>query len=145
MPTLNYTTTVAVEKTVAEVGLILARHGVTSTTTTYDPSGRADGIGFALRTPHGVREFHLRVAVDGVHALIRDDPKARARGPKFVTREQAERIAWRVTCDWIKAQIALVEAHLATMPEVMLPYLLVAPETTLFDRYKASESAALES
>jgi hypothetical protein len=40
----------------------------------------------------------------------------------------ASKVAWRVIKDWLAAQIALIESEMATLDEVMLPYLIVGPD-----------------
>lgn len=144
MPTLNYTTTKTVDTTVGELSKLLARRGVASISTRYSEDGTAAGLAFELRTPHGLRGFVLTVNVDGVWALLRDDPKVRQRGPKFLTREHAERVAWRVVRDWLEAQLALIDADMATLDQIMLPYLVIDQNgRTLYESYREREQAAL--
>lgn len=146
MGMLNYTTTKSVDVTVGEITKLLAKNGVASVSTRYSEVGEANGLAFALRSPHGMRDFHLPVNVAGVHSILKGDPKAKAKGPRYLTREHAERVAWRVVKDWIEAQLALIDAAMASLDEVMLPYLIVNPDgTTLYQNYAAREAAALES
>jgi len=136
---LNYTTTIAAEKTASEIGTILAKGGAASVSTMFE-TGKPVGIGFSLRTPHGDRHFELPVNVDGVMAALKADRRTSARQRE---RAQAERTAWRVTKDWIAAQVALVEAQMATLDEVMLPYLMVDAGRTLYAVYVANEQKAI--
>lgn len=145
MPTLNYTTTKTVDTTVGELTKMLSRRGVASIATRFDEDGEPDGLAFDLRTPHGIRGFLLEVNVEGMHALLYTDPAVLRRGKQFTTVQHARKVAWRVVRDWLEAQLALVDADMATMDQVMLPYLLVAPDVTLYDRYVEREQAALES
>ena len=72
--------------------------------------------------------------------------KARNAGnipPRYADRAQAERVAWRVLKDWLEAQLALIEAGVADMAEVMLPYLHVAPGVTLYRAYLDNEQLAI--
>lgn len=145
MATLNYTTTVNVDRTVGEVTKILAKAGAARVSTDYDQRGRAVGIGFMLTTPHGSREFTLAVDIEGVHELLRRDPAVQKRGVSFTTVSHAERVAWRVVKDWLEAQLALIAANMASLDQVMLPFLVVANDgSTLYDAYRARETAALE-
>lgn len=147
MPTLNYTTTKTVDQTVGEISKLLGRAGVASISTEFDHDGLPAGLAFTLRTPHGPRSFVLAVNTAGVHSLLRDDPKVKARGSKFLTVEHARRVAWRVVKDWLEAQLALIDAQMATLDQVMLPYLIVDHPSgkTLYDAYRESEQSALES
>ncbi len=49
MPTLNYTTTVAASKTIAEIQTLLARHGAIAVATHYE-NGQAQGVSFQVVT-----------------------------------------------------------------------------------------------
>ncbi|MGH4019999.1 MAG: hypothetical protein ACRDT0_12350 [Pseudonocardiaceae bacterium] len=54
MPTLNYTTTVPVARTVGEVQDMLARHGASAVAVRY-VDRQPVGVSFQLATPHGLR------------------------------------------------------------------------------------------
>lgn len=141
--TLNYTTTVAVERTLGEVQRILSRHGCASISTLYDDSC-ATGLAFTLRTPHGDRAFTMPVNVAGVHQLLNaPDVKAKAKraGKNYSSADHAERVAWRIVKDWLEAQLALIDANMATLDQVMLPYLRVDGDLTLYEAYRAREDA----
>lgn len=142
---LNYTTTIKVDTTLGEVQRILARAGCSAVATNYD-GGRAVGLSFTLRTPHGERAFSLPVNLDGVLKLLQDSPqvaKARKSGRHYDTPDHAERVAWRVVKDWLEAQLALIDASMATLDQVMLPYLRVTPELTMWEAYREHEAGAL--
>lgn len=143
MTVLNYTTTIAASKTIAEVQGLLARHGAARVAIEYD-NGAASGVAFTLKTPHGDRLFTLPVNVDAMHALlIREYRAGRLKGAKSKasaeSREQAERVAWRVIKDWLSAQLALVQTQMAQLDQVMLPYLHVDANHTLYAAYKQRE------
>src|SRR5215218_1457006 len=116
MPILNYTTSVTAGRTAAEVAAMLGGAGASTVATTYQ-DGRPAGVSFVLDTAGGRFGYTLPVKVDGVgKALRRNAP------PRYRTPQQAERVAWRIAKDWLEAQLALVEAGMAELPEVMLPY-----------------------
>lgn len=145
MPTLNWTTVIPTDRTIGELTRLLRRYGVAAISTEYSESGEAEALGFTLRTPHGDRQFRLPVRISGVHRLLLEDPATKRRGAAFRTREHAERVAWRVTRDWVEAQMALIAAEMATLDQVMLPFLVVNPDgTTLYESYRAREDALLE-
>lgn len=146
---LNYTTAVPVAQTVGECQDILARSGADAVTVQY-ADRKPVGIGFMLDTPHGPRHFSMPVNVDGMAALLaradyRDLHQSRQRIDGYRSRANAERVAWRVVKDWLEAQFALIDAQMATITEVMLPYLMVDDERTLYRAYLDREDAlALE-
>ena len=118
---MNYTTDIAVSKTMAGIQAALARRGVRSISALYDDDGAPAGLAFTMKTDYGFRDFELPVRTDGVLAAMENDPKVpRAK----CTREQAARVAWRIAEDWLKAQAALIDASLASLDEVMLPYMV---------------------
>ena len=148
---LNWTTTIPVHQTVAECQSILAQAGASSASVHFD-GGQPAGLSFSLKTPHGQRNFTLPVNIEGVQRVLAQANKegklrsdghrnARLEGP-----EHAARVAWRVVKDWLEANLALIAANMATIDEVMLPYLHIqvgGEEKTLFEHYKAQERAAL--
>lgn len=121
MPILNYTTSIAVEKSMGEVIGTLTRRGVTRISTVFDDDGAPAGIAFTMKTDYGVREFELPVKVDGVLRAMTADPKI----PRSqCNQQQAARVAWRIAKDWLQAQAALIDAELASLDEVLFPYMV---------------------
>lgn len=151
---LNYTTTVPVHQTVAECQSILAAAGASTVSVEFE-DGQAAGLSFTLKTPHGPRHFTLPVDVAAMQAVLvkagRDGAFASlkastAKVQAYLTREHAARVAWRVVKDWLEANLALIAARMATIDQVMLPYLHIqigGEQKTLFEHYKAQEQAAL--
>ena len=112
MTVLNYTTKIAATKTISEIQALLARHGAMRIATDYH-DGQPSALTFALTTPHGPRLFTLPVDVDAMHRLmLAEDDAGRLRGGMSTavrrSRQQAERVAWRVIKDWLAAQLAHV-------------------------------------
>lgn len=124
MPILNYTTTIDPMKTVAEIQRALGRHGARRVTVEYDEAGRPVGLSFAIETPEGPRAFRLPAKIDGVLAALGKSVGKGRVTRSMVNREHAGRVAWRILKDWIEAQLALVEAELVDVEEVLLPYML---------------------
>ena len=145
---LNYTTKLPVHQTMAECQSILAEAGAASVAVHFE-GGQPAGLSFSLRTPHGDRAFTLPVDVDAMHAVLRKADfsslhATRAAIDKLTSREHAARVAWRVCKDWLEANLALIAAQQATLTEVMLPYLHVDGDQTLWEAYQENERAALE-
>lgn len=142
MPTLNYTTTVDVGKTVAEMQVMLGQHGADAIMIRF-ANRRPSAISFSMTGPHGERAFTLPVDVDAMHKSLLAQRRAGKVPPRYTEREQAERVAWRVVKDWLAAQLALVAAEMASLDQVMLPYLHVDGEVTLYEAYRERELRAL--
>ena len=120
MPIMTYTTDITVEKTMGEVIASLSRRGVTRISTVL-ADGQPAGIAFTMNTDYGFREFELPIKVEGVlRAMTADRKVPRSR----CTHAQAARVAWRIAKVWLEAQSALIDAELATLDEVMMPWML---------------------
>lgn len=141
MPILNYTTSIAVEKTMGEITGALARRGVTRISTLFDENGVAAGLGFTMKTDYGYRDFELPVRTEGVLSAMKSDSKV---SKSQCTPEQAARVAWRIAKDWLEAQSALIDAQLAKLDEVMMPYMIDSKGQTMYSIF-VSNQKALES
>lgn len=131
MAILNYTTTTEASKTVGEVQNILAKAGAKSITVDYD-KGRPISVLFSMATPFGDRWFELPAHSDRVRAVLLHQ---RVK-PGLSTVEQAERVAWRITKDWIQAQLAIIQAGMVTLDQIMLPYMKGDNGKTVFESYR---------
>lgn len=129
----NYTTVVDTYKSIGEISGALAGHGASRIMTEYD-QGRPTGVAFEIVTPAGARTFSLPANVDGVRAVF-------ARQRVKDTDGQAERTAWRNIRGWVLAQMAIIEAGMAQMDEVFLPYLTDRNGKTLYQVYKSGQLA----
>ena len=135
MPILNYTTSIDAGKTAAEVVAILAKGGAKHVGMEYE-NGRPVGVRFAVQTAYGPRDFELPVNFDGVYkALCRDAE------PRYRNRDQAFRVAWRITKDWIEAQMAMVQAGITQLDQVMFPYMLADSGRPVYEVYASSQPA----
>lgn len=125
MGILNYSTTVPANKSANEVIGILAKHGATTVASFYD-NGEPSGIAFTISTPFGLRDFKLPANTAGVYTAI--SAYGSGVAPRYQSKDQAKRIAWRILKDWIEVQIALIESGMSTLDEVMLPYMVQGVE-----------------
>ncbi len=136
MPILNYTTTVSAAKSAAEIQAKLVRAKAQAVLTEYGPDGVLTALSFRIPTAHGIISFRLPANTAGVYAAICRSPKVPKR---FKTRQQAANVAWRVLKDWIEAQLAIVEAEMADVVEVFMPYAQEASGRTMYEALRASE------
>ena len=139
----NYTTTISAAKTAGEVQALLAEHGASRI-----------AIDYADRQPAGVifqakdgQIFNLPVDAEAMHRTIRAEVRAgRLRGisqAQADSIEHARRVAWRVIKDWVDAQMTLVATQMASLDEVMLPYLQVEGRS-LYAAYQDQQMRAIE-
>lgn len=136
----NYSTTVPVTRTLGEISDMLVRAGATDVLTSYMPERRVSAIKFLLPTPYGQQLFALPAKADAVYAVLaRQKAQGRNRAGVPVTRDQAERVAWRIIRDWLDAQLALIETEQATADQVLLPYRLIDADRTVYDAVVAQQ------
>lgn len=132
MAILNYTTSIAAEKTASEIQAKLVTAKASAVMSEYE-NGVLARISFKVTTIHGDHAFQLPANIDGVFNALKRNHKV----PKgFKTREQAARVAWRIIKDWVEAQLAIIEADMATLPQVFLPYMQLGPDETVYSRFE---------
>jgi len=135
MALLNYTTTIAASKTISEMQTLLAAAGADSIAVHY-VDGTASGLTFSLRTKYGPQLFTLPVDVAAVQKVLGKQRPTSMSQTKFYSPEHAERVAWRVAKTWLEAQLAIVQVQMATIDQVMLPYMHVGPNLTMYAAYQ---------
>lgn len=119
MPILNYTTQIESAKTVSEILALLARVGARSVSIDYNEDHEPQAVTFLAQVAGRWINFRLPSNPSGVYKAIQKDPKV----PRSLkTEAQARRVAWRITKDWCEAQMAIIAAGQADLPEVFLPY-----------------------
>ena len=131
----NYTTKIVVEKTVAEIESILAKHGALKIQKEYYGDGSVKGIAFIVQVNEQQIPFVLPVDLDAWIALLNravDEGKL----PKRFHNDSAQgaRIGWRVIKDWVDAQLALVETQTVKIEQVFMPYAMNSNGKTLYDQ-----------
>lgn len=139
MPILNYTTSIDYDKTIAEIQVILVKHGATKITTDYEDK-LPSAVTFCLEVKGNTLAFALPCNYAGVlKAMYKDKKVERYR----CTKEQALRVSWRIVKDWVAAQMAIVETELADMAEVFLPYAITKNGTTLYKELSSGHNNLL--
>lgn len=134
MPIKNYTSDVAAYKSLGEIQEALAGHGARQIMLEYDGEGRPTGVTFAIEPPGGRRGFMLAANIDGVMEIFQ---RQKVKGD----RAQAEKTGWRNLRDWVLAQMAIIEAGMADMEEVFLPYLTDGRGNTVYGLYQSGRLA----
>lgn len=128
MAILNYTTKIDYHKTIGEITKTLVGHGARDIQTRYSPTGLPETLLFTIEKSGTRISFELPARSTGV---LRAMEKAKA--PKaLLNDEQAVRVSWRIIKDWVEAQMAIVEAELAEMTEVFLPYAVMQSGQTVY-------------
>lgn len=139
MAILNYTTKIDPIKTIGEIQGILAKHGAKNISIDFDKSIPV-ALTFLVDLNGEFINFRLPSNHAGVYKVLCNN-KDIAR--QFRTEEQARRVAWRIVKDWIEAQMAIIEAGLATLPQVFLPYAVLTSGQTVYDAVEGNGLKAL--
>lgn len=138
MAILNYTTKIDAWKTVSEIQQIIARHGATHFSITNEGSWPV-ALVFSIDYMGQPLNFSLPCNYAGVLRCLQRNKKVPGT---LKNEEQALRVGWRILKEWVAAQLAMVEAEVATMQEVFMPYLVIpATGQTL---YRTFESTGLK-
>lgn len=139
MSLLNYTTKIDVFKTISEIQRTLAECGASAVMTDYDDTGSIVALSFKIRLNDQDIAFRLPTDWRPVLEVMRQDPKIPAR---LCDREQAMRVAWRITKDWVEAQAAFIETMMVTTAQVFLPYAVTQDGQSLY-QYIAQNTGLL--
>lgn len=138
MPLLNYTTSIAPQKTVMEIQASLAKIGASQILTDFDSDGSIVALSFKINNPETNTPIAFRLPTDWKpvqETLIRQRVS-----PKLETPEQALRVAWRITKDWIEAQVAIIETKMVTPAQVFLPYAVTKDGSTVYEYIANNQS-----
>lgn len=128
MAILNYTTSIPCEKTISYIQKCLVSHGASKIVTDYS-EGIPSAVTFCLVLNETLVAYSLPANYEGVLLAMKKDRKVPSR---LCTKEQALKVSWRIIKDWVEAQMAIVEAKLADVAEVFLPYAITKNGNTLY-------------
>lgn len=139
MAILNYTTKIDPVKTVSEITKILVKHGAKKIVADYDDNGSPVAITFMVSVQDNPIAYSLPANHRGVLKAMQKQRVER----RYQTEDQAKRVAWRIVKDWIEAQVAIVQAEVADMAEVFLPYAVTKNGNTLYNELKGNPKLLL--
>ena len=74
--------------------------------------GEPTVVSFLLPVGERLLPFRLPADCEGVQVVMTRDKEV---PPRLRTREQAQRVAWRVVKDWVEAQMAFIQSGQATL------------------------------
>lgn len=132
MAILNYSTTVEAYKTVSEIENVLVKHGAKSIMKNYDGEFI---IGLSFLINNGINDIPVKLPIKTEECLkILENEKKKGTKNIKATKEQAERVAWRILKDWVEAQMALLDIQMVKFEEIFLPYIETKGGKTVFER-----------
>ena len=120
----NYTTTVSVSETIAEIELLLSQFGAHQISKQYE-GGKPVGIDFIVKLDGFPLQFRLPIDVGATHRTL-NKYRLKAAWKKL---EHAEKVSWRIMRDWIRVQLSMVEMKQAEIAQVFMPYAMMGGQT----------------
>lgn len=138
MALLNYSTTVDAYKTVAEIEQMLVKHGAKSIMKSYEGED-VTSLSFLIDTGNGNIPVKLPVRLDDVLQVLTEQKKAHPKANIKATREQANRVAWRILKDWIEVQMALLDMQMVKFEEIFLSYIETADGKTVYEKLEEKQ------
>ncbi len=138
MAILNYTTTVDSFKTVSEIEYILMKHKAKSIMKNYEGES-ITGLSFLIDTGAQQIPVKLPVKTDECLKVLKKEKRENPRKQIKDTREQAERVAWRILKDWVEAQMALLDIEMVRFEEIFLPYIETKNGQTIYERLEGEQ------
>lgn len=138
MGLLNYTTSIDVTKTIAEITGMLAKAKAAAILSDYDGAGNVIAISFKVPTQFGLMAFRLPCEPRAVSQILNNQVKAGQIPRRFQNdMDQARRVGWRIIRQWLEAQLAIVETQMVTLEQVFLPYAQTESGATIYERMVA--------
>lgn len=113
-----------------EVSECLAAHGARRIAVDYE-DGLPIALSFCITLNNQDVFFQLPCRWKGVLLVMEKDKKVPRN---LCNKDQALRVSWRILKDWVEAQMAAVEAEIASVSEVFLPYMLTKNGQTLYEK-----------
>ncbi len=138
MAILNYTTTIDSFKTVSEIEYILMKHHAKSIMKNYEGE-TITGLSFLIDTGFQQIPVRLPVKVDECLKVLKKEKRENPKKKISDTREQAERVAWRILKDWVEAQMALLDIEMVRFEEIFLPYIETDNGRTIYERLEEKQ------
>lgn len=133
MALLNYTTTVEAYKTVSEIEQMLVKHGAKSIMKQFD-DGMITSLSFLINTGVNDIPIKLPIRVDDVLQVLIEQKKMHSKAGIKATKDQANRVAWRILKDWIEVQMALLDIGMVQFEEIFLSYIETAGGKTIYEK-----------
>jgi hypothetical protein len=123
----NFSTSIAVEKTIAEIEMMLAKYGATKIMKEFDENGQPARLSFAVMTQKGEMPVKLPMNKEGLLNVFKFQVSNGYLPKKFWgtewANEQVARVGWRIIKDWLDAQLTLLSIEMVKIEEIFLPYI----------------------
>ncbi len=139
----NYTSSVPADRSVSRIEDVLVSMGATNIAKEYK-EGRLDSIQFVIIKNGTSIPFKLPARVDAIEKHMRGAVR-RPRPDTFKhIKDQAQRTAWKLICEWVEVQASIIKLEQAEFLEVFLPYVYqINDGQTFFEKIKEKNYKAL--
>jgi hypothetical protein len=136
---LNYTTRIDANRTVSQIQKLLTDNGARAILVEYDEHGNPTALTFRIAAAGGDESYRLPANLDGIFRTLTRQNQRGLVPARFVTREQARRVGWRIVKDWVEAQVAILVSGMVTLDELLLPWMVGPTGQTVYDVYRARQ------
>lgn len=92
------------------------------------------GLSFLIDTGRQQVPVLLPVKTNECLEVLKKEKQSRPRSNIKATRDQAERVAWRILKDWVEAQMALLDIQMVEFEEIFLPYIEIDGGQTIYQK-----------
>lgn len=132
-PLLDYTTSVPVSRTIAQIQARLVEHGARAVMMEYDDRGRIKSLAFKVIMPNGDLPIRLPIDTAATLKVLQRQYANREIPGRYANEDHAYRVAWRIIKDWVEAQMSLLETEMVKMQEIFLPYVITPGGQTIYE------------
>ena len=133
----NYTSNVAIDRSLAAIEKLLVDAGATHFSKFYDDNKELVGVLFQLPVNGIPQTFQLPAKPKAAEKKMLADIKKPHRGTVARVREQAARTAWKLLHDWVHVQVSMILMEQADAIQVFLPYHFdMQRQQTFFEKIK---------
>lgn len=139
----NYTSNVPAGNSMAKIERCIVQAGATDISKKYEQNV-CMAITFRMLVNNNPVFFQLPAKVEACFDVLWKEVKRPRPDTKRLIREQAERTAWKIVCDWVEVQLSMIMLEQADALEVFLPYVYdPATDTTFYNKLKSGGFKAL--
>jgi hypothetical protein len=124
----NYTSEVAVSKTVALIEELLARFGAKAIGKNYQ-EGRLDSLTFQLEINGADVLIRLPANPTAVYDTMRKERQKLHKGTLRRLQEQADRTAWKIQQDWLEIELTKIQLNQTEKLQAFLAYIWDGKQT----------------
>lgn len=137
----NYTSGVAVDRTVARIETLLAEFGAKAIGKNYE-AGKLTALTFQIEINGRDVLIRLPANPQAVYDALRKEVKRPHNGTLDRLREQSERTAWRVQQEWLEIELTKIGLNQAEPLQAFLSYVWDGTQT-YFERLNESKFKGL--